>query len=72
MRLHATPHFAYKKWMPRNRLLYALLVALVSLPGFTVGHLLRQGEQLLALEVGLVTVIVVLLAGALAQQSRLD
>jgi hypothetical protein len=58
--------------MQRNRLLSVLLVALVSLPGFTVGHLLRQGEQVLALEVGLVTAIIVLLAGALAQQARLE
>lgn len=48
--------------MRKSRALPFVLAAIVSLPGFMAGHLLREGELVRALEVAVLGLLVVLLA----------
>lgn len=54
--------------MLQPRLSAALLVALVSLPGFLIGEKLRQGDTNVAMYLFPVALVVVFLASALMRQ----
>ncbi len=57
--------------MPSSRrLLASTLIAVVSIPGFLVGHTLRHGDGSSALWLLPVLLMVVLLAGAIMRQSE--
>ena len=58
--------------MIQPRLFNALLVAIVSVPGFIVGHKLRSGDSVTALMLLPVMAMIVFLASALMRQGQSD